>query len=169
MVSEGGWTEGNSYTPEDPGVPDCQPVVERGALSVSAETPRRTRRGHSPAPKFPPSYNYHVSTGPARGYGRNQLRGGLEGTWHCGIPDVTVPKKPDLRWMEDDLEKAMSHLFNNETPDTLEASGTAGESPKQPEADTGDKKPIEYRGVYYIPAGHSITQFSNRGSHGRKL
>ena len=69
VVSEGGWTGGNSYTPEDLGLLDGQPVVERGTLSVSAETPRRTRRGHSPAPKFPPSYNYHVSTRPAGRHG----------------------------------------------------------------------------------------------------
>ena len=91
-----------------------------------------------------------------------------EDTWHCSIPDVTVPMRPDLRWMEDDLEKAMSHLFDK-TPDIPEAGETAEEQPKQPEMDVGDKKPIEYRGVYYIPAGHSITQFSDRGSNGRKL
>ena len=68
------------------------------------------------------------------------MRDGSENTWHCGITDVTVPMKPDLRWMEDDLEEVMSHLFDNKTPDMLEAGETAGEPLKQPEVDTGDKK-----------------------------
>ena len=169
MVSEGGWTEGNSYTQEDPGLPDCQPVVERGALSVSAETPRRTRRGHSPAPKFPPSYNYHVSTGPAGRHGVSHWRGGMGSTWHCDIPDVTVPKKPDLRWMEEDLGEALAHLFCNKVPDTLEVGGPRVDPPAESNTAIGDRKPMEYRGVYYIPAGYSVSQFSNRGSKGHKL
>ena len=173
-INDGGWPQGSTYSQEDQGVPDGQPAVERGTLSVHAETPRktetprRTRRGHSPAPLFPPSFNYHVSTEHGRGGNGDRWSDSLGGTWHSCVPDVTVPMKPDLRWMEEDLETAMSHLFGK-TPDRLEAEERTEKQPEKPEPAAGDRKPIEYRGVYYIPAGQSISQYSDRGSNGRKL
>ena len=88
----------------------------------------------------------------------------MEGTWHCGIPDVTVPKKPDFKWLEEDLGEALTDLFCNKTPDTSEAVGPPAAPPIEHGTATRGKEPREYRGVYYILAGYSMSQFSDRGS-----
>ena len=62
LVSEDSWTESNSYALDEPCISDTQPQEERGTYSVTTESPRRTKRGHSPSPGFPPTFNYHVST-----------------------------------------------------------------------------------------------------------
>ena len=146
-AEDGGRPQGSTYSKEDPGVPDRQPAVEKGALPVQAETPRktetprRTRRGHSPAPLFPPSFNYHVSTEHGRGGNGDRWSDSLGGTWHSCVPDVTMPKKPELRWMEEDLETAMFHLFGI-TPDRLEVEERTVKQPEKPEpAERKEKQP----------------------------
>ena len=62
-TSEDSWQEEGSYVAEDPRLSDTHSQPERGTYSVSSSTPSRTKRGHSPAPKFLPSYNFHVNVG----------------------------------------------------------------------------------------------------------
>ena len=116
------------------GAPSRQEEVHdhRGAYSVTAETPRRTRRGHSPAPRFPSTYNFHVSTELAHRHKISHRKGDMGSTWHCDIPDVTVPKKPDFKGLEEDLGDALTSLFRTKAPDTPEAIEPPAAPPAQP-------------------------------------
>ena len=135
-------------------------------------TPSQTKRGHSPTPKFPPSYNFHVNVGSRGRQGVRYRDSDSEFQWPCNIPDVTDFPKPDLGWMNRDLGETLSALFTIPGVSAISPSNgpaTPAMSPAQPSPQSSLVTLPHYQGIYHIPAGCSTSEYSDWGSNGCKL
>ena len=80
----------------------------------------------------------------------------IENKWYCDIPDITVPTKPDLRWLDEDLGESLTALFPTQSvlmPEAPSGKEPPAGPPTPPPPSAQRAGPTEYRGIYYIPAG----------------